>query len=63
MTNLLVLAAGYVLSYGIHTPQGRETARKLIGEGMRQLGGLEKAVANAVKPAAAPKKEKKHDRI
>lgn len=57
MFNALTLAAGYIVAYCVHTPQGREMAKRVISEGMRQLGAAEKGIARTLLHEAKPKKE------
>lgn len=47
MYRALTLAAGYILSYCIHTPQGRKMAKKAIDDALKRMGEMEKGVTRA----------------
>lgn len=53
----LTLAAGWILSYCVHTPQGRELAKKAMAEAMKHMGTAEKGIASALRKTPKPKKE------
>lgn len=57
MYKALTLAAGYVLAYCVHTPQGREWAKKALAETMRNVGAAEKGIAQALLPSKSKKEE------
>lgn len=57
MYKALTLAAGYLIAYCVHTPQGRELAKKALAETMRQAGAAEKGIAQAILPPKSKKEE------
>lgn len=57
MYNALTLAAGYIVSYCVHTKQGREMAKKAIAAAMKHVDAAEKGIARTLLHETKPKKE------
>lgn len=57
MYNALTLAAGYIVSWCVHTPQGRAMAKKAMAGAMKHMGAAEKGLARTLLHETKPKKE------